>query len=221
MPCRSWKMGLAVLAAGVCLGLGSPAVSAQPTRIPERVLRTLEAQQRNAPREMKGHVAANIKDGMEMLPRPDGSSPEDVQRAGAVAEALVPRLEARRGQPMSAWQRKQVAAAALQCIESLEGPRKQFVDDLADVMGVDPEQIDGLLPPVGPGTGPVDKAMIAKLESLAGRKLRGGELDALRTADERKQAALKPIQERFVRQLATLSGLSVEDAVKVFSESER
>jgi len=221
MPCRNYNIGLAVLAAGVWLGLGSPAVPAQPTRIPERVLRTLEAQQRNAPRQMKGHVAANIKDGMEMLPRPDGSSPEDVERAGAIAEAVVPRLEARRGQPMSAWQRKQVAAAALQCLESLEGPRKQFVDDLAGVTGLDPDEIDGLLPPVGPGARPVDKAMIARLESLMGRTLRGGELDALRTADDQNQAALKPIQGRFVRQLATLSGLSAEDAAKVFSESGR
>jgi hypothetical protein len=122
---------------------------------------------------------------------------------------------------MSAWQRKQVAAAALQCLEELEKPRKQFVADLADATGLDPEQVDGLLPPVGSGPVRVDKAMIAKLESLAGRKLGGGELDALHAAEDRRKAALKPIQERFVRQLAAVSGLSAEDTIKVFAESER
>ncbi len=221
MSCRSWKVGLAVLAAGMCLARGSAALAAQPTQIPERVLKTLEAQQRNAPRQMKGHVAANIKDGMEMLPRPDASSPEKVERAGTIAESVVPRLEAKRGQPMSAWQRKQVAAAALACLEGLEKPRKQFVDDLAGVTGLDPEQIDGLLPPVGSGPAKIDKAMIAKLESLSGRKLGAGELDALRTAEDRRKAAVKPVQASFVRQLATLSGLSAEETVKVFSNSER
>jgi hypothetical protein len=211
--------GVAIVVAAVVGWLGtSVARAAQPRQIPERVLRTLESQMRNAPREPKGgRVAENIREGMDMLPRPDAADVETVRRAGAIAEALLPPLEQQRGRPLSAWQRKQILGSALDLIEKLEGPQRKFLEDVAVSLDTDAERLAGIWPPGGLEARPLGAKVLAKLEERLGRKLRAGQIEALRDAEDARQAAVKPLADKFLRQVSVVSGVPDEQVIEILA----
>ena len=213
---------LAAVLAATLLAAFPPAQAAQPKRIPERVLRTLEAQQRNAPRQPKGgKVAENIREAMDTLPRPDAITEETARRAEAMAEALLPPLEERRGRPMSPWQRKQVLGAALELTEKVDALNRRLVESLGDALGLEPERFAPVFPPGDLTVRPLDPKSLAKIEELLARKLRPGELNAIRFAEESRQDALKPVTDKFVRQLSVVSGVSDEAILEVLSGPEK
>jgi len=208
----------ATLLAAMLLAASPAAQAAQPKQIPERVLRTLEAQQRNAPRQPKGgKVAENIREAMDMLPRPDSITEETARRAQAMVEALLPPLEERRGRPMSPWQRKQVLGAALELTEKVDALNRRLVESLGDALGLEPERFAPVFPPGELSVRPLEPKTLAKLEELLGRKLRPRELDAMRSAEESRQDALKPVTDRFVRRLSVVSGVSDEAILELLA----
>jgi hypothetical protein len=204
--------------AAVGLAITSAAQGAQPRQIPERVLRTLEAQQRNSPREPKGgKVAANIREAMDLLPRPHAVTEETARRAEAMAEALIGPLEERRGQPMSSWQRKQVLGAALELTCKLDTLNRRLVEALGDVLGLESERFASVFPAGALELRPRDPKTLAKLEEILGRKLRPREIDAMASAEDSRQAALKPVIDKFVRQLSVISGISDEAVLELLA----
>jgi hypothetical protein len=212
---------LAALLTATLLAASPAAQAAQPKQIPERVLRTLEAQQRNAPREPKGGKAAGgIREAMDMLPRPDAVTEETARRAEAMVEPLLPSLEELRGRPTSPWQRKQVLGAALELTEKVDALNRRLVESIGDILGLEPKRFALVFPPGKLELRPLEPKTLSKLEEVLGRKLRPSELDAMRAAGQSQQDALKPVTDRFVRQLSVVSGVSDEAILELLSGPE-
>jgi hypothetical protein len=149
--------------------------------------------------------------GFEVTPEMEaaamGITPEDVKAASRRGGAIESRLEAVLKRPLTSEQKRRIADAGRDLARNLEGPRKDYLQDLARATGLSVQQIAKIASPTGRQDPAVDRSALAKIEALVGRSLMARELDQIRAADERKQAAARSQQEAYSRQLAKITGI--------------
>jgi uncharacterized protein YdbL (DUF1318 family) len=165
--------------------------------------------------ERQGHPAAAVTQlrslGFEATPDMEaaamGITPEDVKAAARRGGSIESRLEALLKRPLTPQQKRLIADADRDLVQSLEGPRKDYVQDLARATGLSVQQVGKIALPTGRQDPAVDKTALTKIESLVGRRLMARELDQIRAADQRNQAAARSQQEAYARQLAKITGI--------------
>ena len=130
------------------------------------------------------------------------------RRAGG--NSLVTKLEAKLDKPLTADQRAKIGETSKESADKLKSLQAEFVEKIAKAVNLPASDIQPMMPKIGESNAGFDKNMIPKLEAKLGRKLTTDELAAIRTADAAKKSAMKPVQEKFAKQLAGISGLAIE-----------
>src|SRR5690242_1211302 len=97
---------------------------------------------------------------------------------------LVEKVEATRGQSLTADQRRQLTAATLRLDQALQPPQQTFNHAIAQLFSLPEERVRDLLPPAGVGP----DALITRLEVTLGRAVTPAELQRLRIADNARHA---------------------------------
>jgi hypothetical protein len=165
--------------------------------------------------EHQGHPAAAVTQlknfGFEVTPEMEaaamGITPEDIKAAARRGGSIESRLEAVLKRPLSLEQKRRIADAGRDLARNLEGPRKDYLQDVALATGLSVAQAGQIVLSKGKQDPTVDAQAVAKTEKLLGRSLMARELDQIRTADERKQTAARSQQEAYARQLAKITGI--------------
>jgi len=128
----------------------------------------------------------------------------------AVGNSLIAKLEAKLDKPLTADQRAKIAEASKKSAEELKSLQAEFVEKIAKAVKLPVSDIQPMMPKIGEANPGFDKNMIPKLETKLGRKLSAAEMDTIRKADTAKKSAMKPVQDKFAKQLAEITGLAIE-----------
>ena len=204
---RTFGHLIAVLAVAAATWCGNSLLAEQPAVGPMEKLQKLA--------EHQGHPAAAVTQlknfGFEVTSEMEaaamGITPEDVKAAARRGGSIEARLEAVLKRPLTVDQKRRIADAGRDLVKNRESPSKDYLQDVARATGLSVQQIGKIASPTGRQEPAVDKAALAKIEGLVGRKLMARELNQIRAADERKQAAARSQQEAYARQLAKITGI--------------
>ena len=143
-----------------------------------------------------------------LLTGPAFAQQSPARRAGG--NDLSSRLEANLGKSLTSEQREQIGEASKESAEKLKSLQKEFVGKIAKAVKLAESDIQPMMPKIGEPNSGFDKNMIPKLEAKLDRKLTANELAAVRKADDAKKSAMKPVQDKFAKRLAQITGLPVE-----------
>jgi hypothetical protein len=129
--------------------------------------------------------------------------------------ALLQKVEALRGQPLTAEQRTQFLQAAADLRDALRPAQEKFVSTIAETFNMPEGEVQAMLPRPGPASIGFDQSVIPKIEQRRGRGVTPQELQQIRTADNAKKAEMSEIQSRYTDDLARIAGLSKERIQRV------
>lgn len=127
---------------------------------------------------------------------------------GAKVPALLQKVEAQRGQPLTFEQRQQFARVAANLRDALLPAQQQFVRAVAQTFKLAEREVESMLPAIGADKLGFDNNIIPQIEARRGRAISPQELQQIRAADNSKKAEMSEIQSRYAAELARIAGLS-------------
>lgn len=134
---------------------------------------------------------------------PDRGSAAQRPRPDA-AQVVLDNIASKLGRALTTSETKEIKAALGTAKTAIEEANSAWVEEIADVFGLTIEQVRAALQKRAP--------LVQSISELVGHQLTRAELDALRNATKARRDALKKIHDELVDTIASISGLTPEEA---------
>ena len=132
------------------------------------------------------------------------------------ASTLLQKLETRRGQPLTADQRRDFARISEELRLALGPPHEKFARALAQIFGLSPGQLQAVIPTGATMASGDGQGVVPRIEATLGRSISPTELQQLRIADNAMQAEVNEVLDGYAASLARVAGTSKEQVRRLF-----
>lgn len=130
--------------------------------------------------------------------------------------ALLQKVEAQRGQPLTPEQRREFSRMTALLREALQPAQQNFARSVAQIFNLPQSKVQAILPVIGANSAGFDKGVIPEIEASLGRTIAAQELQQLRVADNAKQAEMNEVLSRYADDLGRISGRSKQQIRRIF-----
>lgn len=127
---------------------------------------------------------------------------------------IVEKIEARLGKPLSEEQRTKVRDAITTLTAALTQQQTLFIERVADITGLPAIRLRAIMPRIGQESRPF-AACLGDIERELNRKLNKVELEKISAADQEKVQTMSGPRQAFVKQVAAICGLAVNDIYEI------
>jgi len=142
-----------------------------------------------------------------------GAYPQQTGRPAGDAGGypFLQKLEARMGRSLTGQEKVQFFQATKTWVGSMNDAVDTFARKLTEITGVPYSDTKAMMPRFGQMTEPYRKDVLPQLEAKLGRKLTQEETQKIVAAYKEKEAVTKPLLQKYVDKLTSLTGLPEKD----------